>query len=64
MNINSERENHVLETPAGNLCRKNNFTSPKEELKNLRLKNPDKLICAQLNINSVRDQSQIDFKFS
>ena len=41
MNINSERESHVLETPAGNLCRKSNFTSPKEELKNLRLKNPN-----------------------
>ena len=35
---------------------KNDFTSPKEELNNLRLKTPSTLICAHLNINSVRNK--------
>ena len=56
MNLNSERKSHVLETPDRDLCRKNKFTSPKEELNNLRLKNPNRLICAHLNINSVRNK--------
>ena len=56
MNLNSERESHVLETLDRDLSRKNNFTSPKEELNNLRLKNPNRLICAHLNINSVRNK--------
>ena len=59
MNLNSEREIHVLETPNRNLCRKNNFTSPKEELNNLRLKNPNRLICAHLNINFVRKKFKL-----
>ena len=46
----------VLETPDRNPCRKNNFTSPKEEFNDLRLKNPNRLICAHLNINSVRNK--------
>ena len=53
MNLNSERESHVLETLNRDPSRKNNFTSPKEELNNLRLKNLNRLICAHLNINSV-----------
>ena len=56
MNQNSEIESHVLETLDRDLCRKNNFTSPKEEINNLRLKNPNRLICAPLNINSVRNK--------
>ena len=56
MNLNSERESHVLETLDRDLSRKNNFTSSKEELNNLRLKNPNRLICAHLNINSVRNK--------
>ena len=56
MNLNSERESHVLETRDRDLSRKNNFTSPKEDLNNLRLKNPNRLICAHLNINSVRNK--------
>ena len=59
MNLNSERESHVLETPERNLCRKNNFTSPKEELNNLRLKNPNNLICDHLNVNSVRNKLEL-----
>ena len=38
VNLNSERKSHVLETPDRDLCRKNSFTSPEEELNNLRLK--------------------------
>ena len=59
MNLNFERESHVLETPDRNLCRKNNFTSPKEKLNNLRLKNPNRLICAHLNINSIRNKFEL-----
>ena len=56
MNLNSERESHVLETLDRDLSRKNNFTSPNQEPNNLRLKNPNRLICAHLNINSVRNK--------
>ena len=56
VNLNSERESHVLETLDRHLSRENNFTNPKEELNNLRLKNPNRLICAHLNINSVRNK--------
>ena len=41
MNLNSERESHVLETLDRDLSRKNNF---------------NRLICAHLNINSVRSK--------
>ena len=51
MNLNSETESHVLETLDRDLSRKNNFTSPKEERKI-----PSRLICAHLNINSVRNK--------
>ena len=53
VNLNSERESRVLESLDRNLSRKNNFTRPKEELNNLRLKYPNRLICPHLNINSV-----------
>ena len=53
MNQNSERESNILETLYRNLSRKNNFTSSKEELNNLRLKNLNRLTSAHLNINSV-----------
>ena len=55
MKLNSEIESHVLGTPDRNLCRKNNFRSPKEELNNRRLKNFNRLICTHLNIDSVRN---------
>ena len=56
MNLNSEKEGHILETLDRDLLQKNNFTSPKEELNNLRLINPNRLICPHLNINSVRNK--------
>ena len=59
-NENSERESSALETPDKRLRQKKNFfTSLKEELTNLRLKNPDGLICAHLNINSVRNKFEL-----
>ena len=54
--LNSEGESHVLETLNRDPSLKNSFTSPKEELDNLRLKNPNRLICAHLNIISVRNK--------
>ena len=56
VNLNSERESHVLQTLDRDLSRKNNFASPKEELNNLRRKSPNRFICAHLNINSVRNK--------
>ena len=56
VNLNSERESYVLETLDISLSRKNKFTSPKEELHNLRLKNHNSLICVNFNINPVRNQ--------
>ena len=37
-----------------NLSLSSDITSPKEELTYLRLRNPNRLICIHLNINSVR----------
>ena len=59
MNLNSERKNHVPETPDKNICRKNSFISPKEEVKNLRLKCSNRLICPHLNINPVRNKVEL-----
>ena len=56
MNLNLERESHFLGTPDGDLCRKNNLTNPKEQLNNLILKDPNRLICYHSNINSVRNR--------
>ena len=51
--LNSERESHGNETLESNLSN-NDLTSPEEQLLNLRLKNPGRLACAHLNINSLR----------
>ena len=56
MNLNSERESHVLETLDRDPSRKIILQAPKEEFNNLRLKNPNRLICAHLNINFVRNK--------
>ena len=56
MNLDSERESHVLETIDRDPSRKLILQAPKEEFNNLRLKNPNRLICAHLNINFVRNK--------
>ena len=56
MNLNSERESHVLETLDRDPSRKIILKAPKEEFDILRLKNPNRLICAHLNINFVRNK--------
>ena len=55
VHLNSERESHAKETLESNLSN-NELTSPEEQLHNLRLKNPNRLICAHLNINSLRNK--------
>ena len=37
----------------------NDTFDPKIELRNLRLKNPNRLVCAHLNINSVRNKFEL-----
>ena len=55
VHLNSERESHAKETLESNLSN-NDLTSPEEQLHNLRLKNPGRLDCAHLNINSLRNK--------
>ena len=55
-NLTSEMGIHEHETSNTNFVLSNNLTNPKEELDSLRLKNPNQLICAHLNINSVRNK--------
>ena len=55
VHVNSERESHAKETLESNLSN-NDLTSPEKQLHNLRLKNPGKLVCAHLNINSLRNK--------
>ena len=47
---------HEHETSNTNFVLSSNLTNPMEELDNLRLKNPNRLIFAHLNINSVRNK--------
>ena len=53
--LNSERENHAKET-LESILSNNDLTSPEDQLHNLRLKNPNRLIFAHLNINSLRNK--------
>ena len=55
VHLNSERESHAKETLESNLS-DNDLTSPEEQLHNLRLKNHRRLVCAHLNINSLRNK--------
>ena len=55
VHLNSERESHAKETLESNVSY-NNLTSPEEQLHNLRLKSPSRLICSHLNINSLRNK--------
>ena len=58
-NLNFEREAHGLESPDKIFCRGNSFTNPKNKLNNMRLKNRNRLICAHLNINPVRNKFEL-----
>ena len=54
--VNSERVCHSVETSESEI---NDTFDPKIELRNLRLKNPNRLICAHLNKNSVRSKFEL-----
>ena len=54
--VNSERVWHSVETSESE---SNDTFDPKIELRNLRLKNPNILICTHLNINSVRNKFEL-----
>ena len=56
MLVNSERVCHSVETSQSE---SNDTFDPKIELRNLRLKNHNRLICAHLNINSVRNKFEL-----
>ena len=47
---------HEHETSNTNFVLTSNLTNPKEELDNLRLRNPNRLICAHLNISPLRNK--------
>ena len=51
-----DKKGHRCETPNKGLTGSAQNSDPKEILKTLRLKNVNRLICAQLNINSLRNQ--------
>ena len=51
-----DRKGHSYETPNKESIESAQTNDPKEILKNLRLKNVNRLICAQLNINSIRNK--------
>ena len=55
LHLNSEGESHAKETVESNLSN-NDLTSPKEQIHNLTLKNLGRLVCAHLNINSLRNK--------
>ena len=55
-NLNSIRVSHDHELPYKNLSLNCDFIGPKAELTNLWLKDPNRLICAHLHINSVRNR--------
>ena len=54
MNLNCERESYVHETPDANHFLSDDSTSPEEKLNNLRLKDLNRLIYADLKIISVK----------
>ena len=55
VHLNSEKESHAKEPLESNLSN-NDLTSPEEQIHNPRLKNPGMLVCAHLNINSLKNK--------
>ena len=51
-----DKKSHVCETPNKGSAESAQTDDPKEVLNNLRVKNVNRLICAQLNINSIRNK--------
>ena len=51
-----DKKSHSCETPNKGSTESAETVDPKEILKNLRLKNVNRLICAQLNINSIKNK--------
>ena len=51
-----DKKSHGCEIPSKGSTESAQTDDPKENLKNLRLKNVNRLICAQLNINSIRNK--------
>ena len=54
--LDLDKKSHGCETPNRGSTESAQTDDPKEVLKNLRLKNVNRLICAQLNINSLRNK--------
>ena len=55
VHLDSAKEGHAKETLELNLSN-NDLSSPEEQINVLRLKNPNRLICARLNISSQRNK--------
>ena len=55
VHLNFEKESHAKKNFESNLSN-NDLTSPEAQLHNLRLKNSNRLFCAPLNINSLRNK--------
>ena len=55
VHLDSAKEGHAKETLELNLSN-NDLSSPEEQINVLRLKNPNRLICAHLNISSQRNK--------
>ena len=51
-----DKKSHGCETPNEGSTEFAQTDDPKKVLKNLRLKNVNRMICAQLNINSIRNK--------
>ena len=56
ISLDLDKKSHSCETPNKGSTESAQTGDPKEILKNLRLKNVNRLICAQLNINSLRNK--------
>ena len=54
--LDLDKKSHSCKTPNKGSTESARTDDPKEILKNLKLKNVNRLICAQLNINSKRNK--------
>ena len=56
ISLDLDKKSHSCETPNKGSTESSRTGDPKQILKNLRLKNVNRLICTQLNINSLRNK--------